>query len=55
MAAMAGREFVVPDDVLELAPVVLAHRLLPTVEASMGGRSPAAILDTVVGAVPVPR
>ncbi|HSJ19780.1 MAG TPA: MoxR family ATPase, partial [Nocardioidaceae bacterium] len=33
-AAMDGRDYVIPDDVLGLATQVLAHRLLPTVEAS---------------------
>ena len=37
-AAMQGREFVLPDDVRDLAPEVLPHRLLPTMEATMSGR-----------------
>jgi MoxR-like ATPase len=52
-AAMSGRDFVVPDDVRELAPTILAHRLLPTVEAAMSGRGPADILTTVLDAVPI--
>ncbi len=43
-----------PDDVQALAVAVLAHRLLPTVEAAMTGRSTTAILDGIVGTVPVP-
>jgi MoxR-like ATPase len=54
-AAMAGREFVVPDDVHALAPAVLAHRLLPTVDASMSGRGPTEILAGILSSVPVPR
>ena len=38
-AAMAGRDYVLPDDVHALARPVLAHRLLPSVEAAMSGRS----------------
>ncbi|MFL6061100.1 MAG: AAA family ATPase [Marmoricola sp.] len=53
-AAMGGRDYVVPDDITALAPSVLAHRLLPTVEAAMSGRSPADILSSVIAAVPVP-
>ncbi|MCW2854775.1 MAG: family ATPase [Marmoricola sp.] len=53
-AAIAGRDYVVPDDLRELAPTVLAHRLLPTVEASMSGRGPAEILAGVLRTVPVP-
>lgn len=54
-AAMAGREYVVPDDVRDLAPAVLAHRLLPTVEAAMSGRTPATILGSVLESVAVPH
>jgi MoxR-like ATPase len=53
-AAMAGRDFVLPDDVHSLAQPVLAHRLLPSVEAAMGGRTTTAILDSIVASVPVP-
>ncbi|HET6167729.1 MAG TPA: MoxR family ATPase [Marmoricola sp.] len=52
-AAMAGRDYVIPDDVHNLAPTVLAHRLLPTVEAAMNGRRPADILSGVLESVPV--
>ena len=54
MAAMQGRDYVLPDDVHGLARPVLAHRLLPSVEASMSGRSTSAILDAIVASVPVP-
>jgi MoxR-like ATPase len=53
-AAMAGRDYVLPDDVHRLARSVLSHRLLPSVEAAMSGRSTAAILDAVLASVPVP-
>ena len=39
VAAMDGRDYVLPDDVHRLARPVLAHRLLPSVEAAMSGRS----------------
>jgi MoxR-like ATPase len=53
-AAMHGRDFVLPDDVTALARSVLAHRLLPSVEAAMSGRTTTAILDSVVASVAVP-
>jgi MoxR-like ATPase len=53
-AAMAGRDYVLPDDVHELTRPVLAHRLLPSVEAAMGGRTTISILDQIVASVPVP-
>ena len=54
LAAMQGRDYVLPDDVHSLTRSVLAHRLLPSVEASMSGRSTTAILDGIVAGVPVP-
>ena len=53
-AAIMGRDYVLPDDVQLLARPVLAHRLLPSVEAAMSGRTTATILDSVLGGVPVP-
>jgi MoxR-like ATPase len=54
-AAIKGRDYVLPDDVRTLAQSVLAHRLLPSVEAAMSGRSTTAILGAVIEAVPVPE
>ena len=36
-------------------PSVLTHRLLPSVEAAMGGRTTASILDSIIASVPVPE
>jgi MoxR-like ATPase len=54
-AAMQGRDYVLPDDIQRLARPVLAHRLLPAVEAAMSGRSTTAILEGLVATVPVPQ
>jgi MoxR-like ATPase len=54
-AAIAGRDYVIPDDVQDLVVQVLAHRLLPTVEASMSGRTPEAALRQIVAGVPMPE
>ncbi|MQW76475.1 AAA domain-containing protein [Nocardioides sp. dk4132] len=53
-AAINGRDYVLPDDVRVLAQPVLAHRLLPGVEAAMSGRTTTAILDGLIASVPVP-
>lgn len=53
-AAMAGRDYVIPDDLTTLAPTVLTHRLLPTSDAAMNGRSPAHVLDGILRSLPVP-
>ena len=52
-AAMAGRAFVLPDDVKALAPCVLAHRLVLTGGPDL--RTAAALVRTVLDVVPVPR
>src|SRR5919205_2433571 len=43
-AAMAGRDHVLPDDVRDLVPAVLAHRLLPSADAVLARRSPEDVL-----------
>jgi len=54
-AAMKGRDHVLPDDVVELAVPVLAHRLLPSADAMLSRRSPAEVLVAILGQVAVPR
>ncbi len=53
-AAMHGREFVVPDDVKDLAVPVLAHRLIASLEARLRGRDAATIVSGILESVPVP-
>lgn len=53
-AALAGRGYVLPDDIHALAVPVLAHRLMPGVEAALAGRTPQAVLADVLARVPVP-
>ena len=54
VAATQGRDYVLPDDIHGITSPVLAHRLLPNVEATMSGRTTAAILAAIVESVPVP-
>ncbi|MFD0804656.1 AAA family ATPase [Nocardioides caeni] len=53
-AAVHRRDYVIPDDLRALIQPVLAHRLLPSAEAAVGGRSVAAILEGIAAHVPVP-
>lgn len=53
-AALHRRDYVLPDDVRALLPMVLAHRLLPSAEAAVGGRDAAGILQALAAQVPVP-
>jgi MoxR-like ATPase len=54
LAATGEYEYVLPDDVQQLAVPVLAHRLLPTAEAQIGGREPEAVVRDIVSRLPVP-
>jgi MoxR-like ATPase len=54
-AAALGRGYVLPDDVKELAPVVLGHRVILAPEAELSGRTGAELIARVVQSVPVPR
>ncbi len=55
MAAIAGRDYVVPDDVQTLAPDLLRHRLLLSPAAEIDGRQVADIVDGLVASVAAPR
>jgi MoxR-like ATPase len=54
LAFLAGRAYVTPDDVQRLTEPVLAHRLELRPQARYAGRTPAQVLDEIVGRVPVP-
>ena len=54
-AALAGRDFVTPDDVKQLAPAVLAHRVTLHPEAEMEGLGLADVLGRIFQRVEVPR
>ncbi|MDN5859754.1 MAG: MoxR family ATPase [Pseudonocardia sp.] len=54
-AALAGRAFVVPDDVQVVAVPVLAHRLLLTPDAVAARRSATDLVRGLIGRSPVPR
>ena len=53
-AAIAGREFVTPDDVKAVLEPILNHRMLLHPEAQMRGTSIDKVIEDVAGSVPVP-
>lgn len=53
-AAMAARAHVLPDDVKALSVPVLAHRLIPSTEARLAGRTSQQIVRDVVSRTGVP-
>jgi MoxR-like ATPase len=54
LAALSGRDFVKPDDVKALVKPALSHRLIVAPGARVRGVTPTAVLDEVLGLVPVP-
>jgi MoxR-like ATPase len=54
LAAIRGREYVLPDDVKFLAPYVLTHRLIIAPQTRLRGRKPEDIIRDVVNTVTVP-
>ncbi|MEM1509281.1 MAG: MoxR family ATPase [Thermofilaceae archaeon] len=54
-AALGGRDFVIPDDVKELAVEALAHRIVLKSEHWIRGANPENVIRDVVSAIPVPK
>lgn len=54
LAAMSGRDHVLPDDVQRLAEPVLAHRLIASTEARLSGRSTSDVVQDIVARIPLP-
>jgi len=53
-AALAGRDFVTPDDVKALAPAGLAHRMIISPSARIKDVTTHSVLSDILGSVPVP-
>ncbi len=54
-AAINGRDFVTPEDILELAPSVLRHRLILTPEKEMEGVSTDKVIEQLLQNLEIPR
>lgn len=54
-AALQGRDFVIPEDIIYLSPLVLRHRIIIMPEKEMEGFISDDIIHELIKAVPVPR
>jgi MoxR-like ATPase len=54
LAALRGRDFVIPSDVQTLCPPVLTHRVHISPQVRLRGRTPAQIIAEITESVPVP-
>ena len=55
LAALNGRDFVIPDDIKQLAAPVLRHRLILRPEAEIEGLTPDRVVESTLAEVEVPR
>ena len=55
IAAMHGRDFVLPDDIVYVAPAVLRHRLVLTPEKEMEGASADDVIREIIQSLDIPR
>ena len=55
LAAIRGRDFPTPDDIRDVAPPVLRHRLALRAEAELDGATADAVISDIIKTVEVPR
>jgi MoxR-like ATPase len=55
VAALEGRDYVLPDDLQALAVPVMAHRIIPTAEAQLSRRTTDAVVAELVHRLPIPH
>ena len=53
-AAIRGRDYVIPDEIKELAPTALAHRMIVSPAGRIKDVSSDAVLEEILASVPVP-
>jgi len=53
LASIRGRDHVIPDDIQNLVPAILTHRLLVSPEAELRGRTPTSILNDILEKTPL--
>lgn len=53
LAALRGRDYILPDDVKTLVPLTLAHRLILKPESHLRGRTALAILNEILEQTPL--
>jgi MoxR-like ATPase len=54
LAALRGRDYVIPSDVQHLCPPILAHRIHISPRIRLRGRTPAQVVAEITDTVPVP-
>jgi MoxR-like ATPase len=55
LAAMKGRDFITPEDIIWVAPAVLRHRIMLTPDKEMEGVTPDEIVAQIIRKIEIPR
>jgi len=55
IAAINGRDFITPEDIIKIAPAVLRHRIMLTPEKEMEGISPDDVVGQIIQKIEIPR
>ena len=55
IGAMRGRDFITPEDIIEVAPHVLRHRIILAPEKEMEGITPDELIEKIIKSIEVPR
>jgi MoxR-like ATPase len=54
LAAVRGRDYVLPDDVQQLAPAVFGHRIMLSSQSRLRGRDAESLVRDLLDELPVP-
>ncbi|MGN6801280.1 MAG: AAA family ATPase [Ginsengibacter sp.] len=54
-AAIMGRDFVTPEDIIEMAVPVMRHRIILTPEKEMEGFTPDELINEIISRIEIPR
>lgn len=54
-AGLKGRDFVTPDDIIEMTAPVMRHRIILTPEKEMEGLTPDELIESIISKIDVPR
>ena len=54
-AALRGRDFIIPEDIQQMAPHVLRHRIMLSPEKEMEGITPDQLINNILKSIEVPR
>lgn len=55
LAAISGRDFVIPEDVKKVIPSIMRHRIIITPDREMEGQTAESIIDMIIQSVEIPR